>query len=297
MPSSVTQDGLSLTAQQSNHPPMTAPKLQLTAPRPVNAGLNTARLSGTQQLSFEQVHQMDSSAVSPLLADRPYYFFFKRLLDVTLTSIVLLALLPVMTFIAVLIAWDSPGPVIFAQQRVGSRRRVRNGRYYWQRRTFTIYKFRSMRVDASAELHRQYIEAYIAGDEKRMAELQPKKASGNTRYKINGDPRITQMGAWLRKTSLDELPQLWNVLKGNMTLVGPRPAIPYEVDMYRDWHMERLHALPGMTGLWQVKGRGDLGFDEMVELDVEYARIQSFWTDIKILFGTVPAVLFSKGAE
>jgi lipopolysaccharide/colanic/teichoic acid biosynthesis glycosyltransferase len=153
-----------------------------------------------------------------------------------------------------------------------------------------------MRVDASAELHRRYMEAYIAGDKARMASLQPNK-KGHTRFKLSGDPRITNVGAWLRKTSLDELPQLWNVLKGDMSLVGPRPAIPYETEMYRDWHYERLHAVPGMTGLWQVKGRGDLGFDDMVKLDVEYVKIQSFWQDIKILFGTVPAVLFSKGAE
>jgi lipopolysaccharide/colanic/teichoic acid biosynthesis glycosyltransferase len=253
--------------------------------------------AGLSELTFEEIHQLDPLALSPIQADRPVYFFCKRVLDLFLTGAALVALLPVMALVALLVAWDSPGPVIFTQQRVGARRRVRNGQFYWQRTLFTMYKFRSMRVDAAPELHRQYISAYIAGDEASMAALQPKKGGANTRFKLNGDPRITRVGAFLRKTSLDELPQLWNVLCGDMALVGPRPPILYEVDMYRPWHMERLHAVPGMTGLWQVSGRGDLGFDDMVKLDVEYARTQSFWLDIKILFGTLPAVLFSKGAE
>jgi lipopolysaccharide/colanic/teichoic acid biosynthesis glycosyltransferase len=209
---------------------------------------------------------------------------------------VLAALLPLMIIIAVLIAWDSPGPVIFTQLRVGARRRYREGYAYWQQTTFTFYKFRTMRINTSAELHRQYIEAYIAGDEARMAALQPNK-NGYTRYKINGDPRVTRLGRWLRKTSLDELPQLWNILKGDMSLVGTRPAIPYELEMYQDWHLTRLHTPPGLTGLWQIKGRGDLGFTAMMQLDIEYVRMQSVWQDLKILFGTVPAVFFSKGAE
>jgi lipopolysaccharide/colanic/teichoic acid biosynthesis glycosyltransferase len=299
MQSSVTPNQLALPTQQ--HTP---------ASRPMNTTAEAGRLhhgqavydraySGLAPLTFDQRHEADPSAVSPMMTDRPYYFFFKRALDVVVTGLVLIALLPVLAIIAILIAWDSPGPVIFAQQRVGARRRVVKGRFYWQRSSFTIYKFRSMRVDAGSELHRQYIEAYIAGDEARMAALQPKKEHKDkkTRFKIHGDPRITRVGAFLRKTSLDELPQLWNVLRGDMTLVGPRPAIPYEVDMYHNWHLERLHALPGMTGLWQVKGRGDLGFDDMVKLDVEYVRTQSFWQDLKIIFGTIPAVLFSKGAE
>jgi lipopolysaccharide/colanic/teichoic acid biosynthesis glycosyltransferase len=295
MQSSVTPEQLSLTHQQPGVVSMenmaAQPALNTRRTRPFQSGIENTRLIG-----FDQIHQTDALAVSPLMEDHPYYYFFKRLLDVTVTSIVLIALLPVMAVIALSIAWDSPGPVVFAQQRVGARRRYRNGRAYWQRTNFTFYKFRSMRVDASAELHRRYMEAYIAGDKARMASLQPNK-NGRTRFKLSGDPRITKVGSWLRKTSLDELPQLWNVIKGDMSLVGPRPAIPYETEMYRDWHHERLHAVPGMTGLWQVKGRGDLGFDDMVKLDVEYVKTQSFWQDMKILIGTVPAVLFSKGAE
>lgn len=300
MQSSATPNQLSLSTQTSPSSPVPMATVQAppeqARPRHAASG-STQAFGGRAKPSFDQAHQADPLAVSSMMVDRPIYFFLKRVLDVVATGLVMIALLPMMVLIALLIAWDSPGPVIFAQQRVGARRRVHNGRFYWQRRNFTIYKFRSMRVDAGSELHRQYIEAYIAGDEARMAALQPKKDAAKTRFKIHGDPRITRMGAFLRKTSLDELPQLWNVLRADMTLVGPRPAIPYEVDMYREWHMERLHALPGMTGLWQVKGRGDLGFDDMVVLDIEYVRTQSFWQDIKILFGTVPAVLFSKGAE
>lgn len=296
MQSSATPNQLSLTTPPSHPAPMQMSTVHVQRAS-LQSGLDVDRPLHDGRVSFEWAHRVDANAVSELISDRAHYYFFKRVLDVVATGMVLLLLLPLMALIAILIAWDSPGPVIFAQQRVGARRRTYKGRAYWQRTSFTIYKFRSMYVDAGSALHRQYIEAYIAGDEARMAALQPKKDGKKTRYKINGDPRITRMGAFLRKTSLDELPQLWNVLRGDMSLVGPRPAIRYEVDMYRDWHMERLHALPGMTGLWQVKGRGDLGFDEMVKLDIEYVRIQSFWQDLRILFGTIPAVLFSKGAE
>jgi lipopolysaccharide/colanic/teichoic acid biosynthesis glycosyltransferase len=296
MQSSTTHDQLAYTsiqgapAQRQVAAGLEGTDLQDGAPDHTSLGAQT-------ELSFEQVHELDPLAVSPIQVDRSAYFFCKRALDLVLTVTALVLLLPVMALVALLVAWDSPGPVIFAQQRVGSRRRVRNGRFYWQRTLFTMYKFRSMRVDAAPELHRQYITAYIAGDEAGMDALQPKKGGANTRFKINGDPRVTRIGAFLRRTSLDELPQLWNVLCGDMALVGPRPPILYEVEMYRPWHLERLHAAPGLTGLWQVTGRGDLGFDEMVKLDVEYARTQSLWQDIKIMFGTLPAVIFSKGAQ
>jgi len=116
-------------------------------------------------------------------------------------------------------------------------------------------------------------------------------------FKLNGDPRVTRIGKFLRRTSLDELPQFWNVLRGEMSLVGPRPPIPYEVEMYSEKSMTRLAAIPGLTGLWQMEGRGELGFTEMVKLDLEYIQRQSLWLDIKILFGTIPAVLMSKGAK
>lgn len=134
------------------------------------------------------------------------------------------------------------------------------------------------------------------GDHEKMAAIQPDK-DGADMFKLNGDPRVTSIGSFLRKTSLDELPQLWNVLKGEMSLVGPRPPITYEVQNYSEESMGRLATVPGLTGLWQMTGRGELGFDEMVELDLEYIENRSLWLDIKILFGTVPAVLLSKGAK
>ena len=201
-----------------------------------------------------------------------------------------------MAVIALIIAWDSPGPVIFKQQRVGAKAKRHNGRMYWQRQDFTFLKFRSMRTDASPELHRQFVHAYIEGDDDKMAEIQPEK-KGADMFKLNGDPRVTKVGKFLRKTSLDELPQLWNVLQGHMSLVGPRPPIPYEVEMYSDESMKRLATVPGITGLWQMMGRGELGFKEQVELDVEYIERQSTWLDLKILVGTIPAVLLSKGAK
>lgn len=227
---------------------------------------------------------------------RPVYYFSKRVLDLLFAMLALLLIWPLMLGIIIMIRLDSTGSAFFAQKRVGVRRRRIDDTVYWERVFFTCYKFRSMRVDADQSLHRQFVEAYIAGDDARMATVQPDK-DGKTKYKLNGDPRITRVGHFLRKTSLDELPQLWNVIVGDMSLVGPRPAIPYEVDNYSIWHLRRLEAYQGMTGLWQVKGRGELKFNDMVELDVEYVEKQSFWMDLKILFGTVPAVILNRGAQ
>lgn len=227
---------------------------------------------------------------------RPLYFFWKRILDLTFAILALLLIWPLMLAIMIAVKLDSPGSAFFSQKRVGVRRRWINGKVYWEQVYFNCHKFRSMRTDADQNLHRQFVEAYIAGDDAQMASVQPNK-DGKTKYKLNGDPRVTRVGSFLRKTSLDELPQLWNVVIGELSLVGPRPAIPYEVEKYSERHMQRLNAYQGMTGLWQVKGRGDLGFDEMVELDVEYTERQSFWLDLKILLGTVPAVLLNRGAQ
>jgi lipopolysaccharide/colanic/teichoic acid biosynthesis glycosyltransferase len=151
-----------------------------------------------------------------------------------------------------------------------------------------------MRSGVSSSLHRQYITAYIAGDEKKMAEFGATKSDSS--YKLTKDPRITRAGAFLRKTSLDELPQLWNVIRGEMSLVGPRPPIPYEVEMYRPEHFQRLSTISGITGLWQVGGRANTSFKYMVDLDVEYINKQSFLLDIKILLLTIPVALSQKGA-
>lgn len=238
------------------------------------------------------------SAVAGLVRteDRPLYFLMKRVLDVSLATLAMLLIWPLMLGIIIAVKLDSPGSPFFSQERVGVRRRRVNGKVYWERVHFTCYKFRSMRADADQNLHRKFVEAYIAGDDARMAAVQPDK-NGKTKYKLNGDPRITKIGHFLRKTSLDELPQLWNVFNGDMSLVGPRPAIPYELENYSTWHMRRFEARQGMTGLWQVKGRGELGFNDMVKLDVEYVDTQSFWLDLKILLGTIPAVLLNRGAQ
>ncbi len=225
------------------------------------------------------------------------YFTAKRIVDVTVVALSMVFLVPLLAFIALLIKWDSPGPAIFRQERVTAKRRVRNGQVFWEETPFTIYKFRTMRVDAKSTIHRQFIEAYIAGDDKRMAELQSAQKEEESKYKLVQDPRVTRIGSFLRKTSLDELPQLWNVLMGDMSLVGPRPPIPYEVELYLFHHHDRLRTVPGLTGWWQVKGRSATSFEEMVRMDVEYIRQQSVWLDIKIIIMTLTAVVNGKGAR
>lgn len=224
-----------------------------------------------------------------------FYYFIKRVFDIVITLHGLLLILPLIAIIALLIKLDSPGPIIFKQERVGAKRQTRNGRTIWVVRTFSFYKFRTMWTDTNPVLHQQYMEAYISGDETQMANLQPDLKSSSS-YKLHGDPRITRIGKFLRRSSLDELPQLWNVIKGDMSLVGPRPPIPYEVKKYTRHHFGRLAALPGITGLWQVNGRCQTTFEEMIQLDLEYIQNQSIWLDLKILILTVPAVISEKGA-
>lgn len=221
------------------------------------------------------------------------YYVVKRVLDVAVASIALVMLAPVLLVIAIAIKLSSPGPVIFKQERIGSRRRVVGGHARWETSTFTFYKFRSMCQNANADLHRAFVEAFIDGDTERMAALNDNKR--NVR-KLTSDPRVTWIGKYLRQTSLDELPQLVNILKGDMSLVGPRPPLAYEVEKYRAWHHLRFHATPGLTGLWQVEGRSSVEFDEMIQLDLLYIQHQSIWTDIKILFKTPAAVIRGRGA-
>lgn len=225
------------------------------------------------------------------------YFAAKRVMDLIIVVLSMVFLLPLMAFIAILIKWDSPGPAIFRQERVTARRRVRNGQVYWEEAPFTIFKFRTMRTDAKSTIHRQFIEAYIAGDDKRMADLQSAQQAEDAKYKLVQDPRVTRVGSFLRKTSLDELPQFLNVLLGDMSLVGPRPPIPYEVELYLYHHHDRLRTVPGITGWWQVKGRSATSFEEMVRMDVDYIRQQSLWLDIKIIIMTVTAVVNGRGAR
>lgn len=219
------------------------------------------------------------------------YYVWKRGLDLSLSLLALIILAPVMLLIAVAVMLDTPGPVFFRQERIGARRRLVGRRTVWETHKFQVIKFRSMVRDADDRLHRAYIRQFVDGT------LEEQARSGSM-FKLYDDPRVTRVGRLLRKSSLDELPQIINVLRGEMSLVGPRPVPEYEVLEYREaWHHERLATLPGITGLWQVQGRGQVPFEEMVRLDLEYIRRQSLWLDLKILAWTIPAVLTGRGAE
>ena len=202
----------------------------------------------------------------------------KRAIDVAGSLFALTLLAPIMLLIAALIKLTSPGPVFFRQPRVGQ-----------FGIPFTFLKFRSMHVNNDPKIHQQYVASLIAG---KVA-----GQGGATVFKIKNDPRVTRLGRILRKTSLDELPQFINVLKGEMSLVGPRPPIDYEVDRYEMWHRRRvLEVKPGITGLWQVEGRSKVTFDQMVRLDLKYARKWTIGMDLKILLMTPKAVVSGDGA-
>jgi lipopolysaccharide/colanic/teichoic acid biosynthesis glycosyltransferase len=215
----------------------------------------------------------------------------KRTMDVVVATIAIVVLFPLLLAIAALIAIDSGRPVLYAGERVGSRPRRVNGRVEWEVRTFRMLKFRTMRADAAVStLHRDFVRAFVAGE---IAPGPP----GGVLFKLADDPRVTRVGQWLRATSLDEVPQLFNVLLGTMSLVGPRPVPPYEVAGYDERHMPRLAAVPGMTGIWQVRGRGRTSFEEMVRMDVQYVRTRSLRLDVWLLLCTIPQVLARRGAK
>jgi len=213
---------------------------------------------------------------------RKFFSGVKRLMDIVGSVLALVINAPVFVAVALAIKLSSKGPVFFRQQRVGQ-----------HGKPFTFLKFRSMYLNNDSSVHEEYVRQLIAG----QAEKQPSNGKGTGVYKLTKDDRVTRVGAFLRKTSLDELPQFINVLKGEMSLVGPRPPVPYEVEAYDLWHRRRLlEAKPGITGLWQVNGRSRVKFDEMVRLDLRYAKTWSPWLDIKILMRTPRAVLFGEGA-
>jgi|HubBroStandDraft_6_1064221.scaffolds.fasta_scaffold09731_3 lipopolysaccharide/colanic/teichoic acid biosynthesis glycosyltransferase len=202
----------------------------------------------------------------------------KRAMDIFGSLAALIAFLPAFAIIALLVKLTSKGPVLFCQKRVGQ-----------YGREFNFFKFRTMYVDNDSEIHREYVTKLIAGG----ADL----GQGKGVYKLVNDPRITTLGRFLRKTSLDELPQFVNVLKNDMSLVGPRPPLPYEYERYKVWHKRRVLELkPGLTGLWQVKGRSRTTFDEMVRMDIKYASTSSLWVDLKILLQTPAAMFSGRGA-
>jgi exopolysaccharide biosynthesis polyprenyl glycosylphosphotransferase len=197
------------------------------------------------------------------------YAAMKRLTDIIVALLLLALFLPIIPVVAILIQLDSPGPILFKQRRVG-----KNGKI------FNFYKFRSM----------------VSGAENVIGSLRPLSGVDGPVFKIRNDPRITRVGRFLRRSSLDELPQLINVLAGDMSIVGPRPNLPSEVSQYVPWQKRRLDVTPGITCFWQIAGRSHIGFQEWMRLDLEYVRKRSYVTDLKIMLKTVPAVIARKGA-
>lgn len=247
---------------------------------------------------------MITQGVQSAIRNQSRYFTTKRILDLAIVLLALPLLLPLFIAIAVLIKLDSSGTIFYTQERIGAKLHLNDGKLYWERRLFKIYKFRSMKQDAASALHQKFIEAYIHGDEAEMIHIQKQGAHAKnsaglaeeTKYKLSADPRVTRFGHILRKSSLDELPQIFNVLLGDISLVGPRPPLPYEVELYEPWHEQRLLTMQGLTGAWQATGRSSVSFDEMVQLDMGYIENQSLWLDAKILLWTIPAIFLQKGA-
>ena len=211
--------------------------------------------------------------------ERRIYLTLKRALDLAIALAAVLVLGPMMAIIGLLIRLDSPGPALFIQTRIGQ-----GGR------PFRVFKFRTMKHKADDSSHKAFMQAFVKGDIRR-------DPTGRVIFKPIHKSQVTRVGRFLRQTSLDELPQLLNVLKGEMSLVGPRPNVPWEVEAYEDWHMERLAVQPGMTGLAQVNGRSGLDFDTIVKYDIEYVRKQSLKLDLQILWNTFLPVLNGKGAH
>jgi lipopolysaccharide/colanic/teichoic acid biosynthesis glycosyltransferase len=211
------------------------------------------------------------------LAKKRVHLALKRVIDVAGSAALLLLTLPFLAVIALFVKLTSKGPVLYEQERLGQ---------FGAR--FKCLKFRTMYTDCDPKIHREYVQQFISGNAQSAHAGDSQKAL----YKITGDPRVTPIGRILRKTSLDEFPQFWNVFRGEMSLVGPRPPVPYEFEVYDVWHRRRVLELkPGVTGLWQVSGRNRTRFDEMVRLDLRYSQKWSLWLDLKILLAT-PRAMF-----
>ncbi len=221
---------------------------------------------------------VDVAPIQKTISISQSYQRIKRILDIIFTLLILLPLCFVIAIVAVFIRFDSAGPILFRQKRVG-----RNGV------EFNILKFRSMYVNSDDSRHREAIAKYMNGQ--RIGE----GVANDLSYKDVDDPRVTKVGRFLRKTSIDELPQFFNVLRGEMTLVGPRPPLPYEVDCYSPHDMLRLSGKPGLTGPWQVYARSQVPFQDMVEMDIDYLQRQALWEDLKLIALTVPVMVQGRG--
>jgi exopolysaccharide biosynthesis polyprenyl glycosylphosphotransferase len=228
-------------------------------------------MAGSPELQEAFYSKEPAASVIELQAAREscLYRVFKRVTDFIVALFLLTLFLPIIPVVALLIRLDSPGPIFFKQKRIG-----KNGRI------FSFYKFRSM----------------VNGAENVIGALRPLSGVDGPVFKIKDDPRITHVGRFLRRSSLDELPQLINVLRGEMSIVGPRPNLPSEVTQYLPWQKRRLDVTPGITCFWQIAGRSHIGFQEWMRLDLEYVRKRSYVTDLKIMLKTVPAVIARKGA-
>jgi lipopolysaccharide/colanic/teichoic acid biosynthesis glycosyltransferase len=202
-----------------------------------------------------------------------------RAIELALSVALLVLLSPLLLAIALAVRLDSPGPALFRQRRVGR-----------ELKPFIVNKFRTMHNGVGHETHRAFVLGLIAGEH-------PEPRENGPRFKLVGDERVTRVGRVLRRSSLDELPQLWNVVRGEMSLVGPRPSIPYEVEHYPPHWSARFAVKPGLTGLWQVSGRSELTLEQMAALDTEYVRRRSLWLNLSILARTVPVVLSTRGAS
>lgn len=209
---------------------------------------------------------------------KPYYQTVKRLCELIFCLMLIPIIVPIGLLIAIAIRFNSPGPIFFVQERIG-----KGGR------TFKMIKFRTMRTNADTKAHQAFMKAFVNGMARANSE--------HKAFKPFKSYEVTPVGRILRKTSLDELPQIINVLRGEMSIVGPRPNVPYEVAAYRGWHKERLEVVPGITGLAQVRGRSDISFDRIVEYDIEYVEKQSLMLDLKIMWWTFTSVLLARGAH
>jgi lipopolysaccharide/colanic/teichoic acid biosynthesis glycosyltransferase len=215
-------------------------------------------------------------AVVPSARSRRVHHWLKNVLDLAIAVVTMVVLWPVLLIVGLAVKLDSPGPAIFKQKRIGKDGKV-----------FTVRKFRSMYLNADDRLHREALQKLVQGEPAA-------KANGQTFFKPADDPRVTRVGKFLRATGLDELPQVINILQRDMSVVGPRPAIPYELELYKDWHHRRLAVRPGVTGLWQVRRHDTENFDDVMKLDLEYIDSFSIWLDLKIILLTFPMILFRR---